>query len=81
MIRDVNKEKRLEWESKNKEISFEDVIFTDETTVQIETPRTCCYKGGQKPRYKPKPNISSKFMLGLASAIRGTPNCVRLKGR
>ena len=31
-------------------------IYTDETTVQIETHRrTCCYKKGQKPRYKPKP--------------------------
>ena len=28
---------------------------TNETTVQIETHRgTCCYKSGQKPRYKPK---------------------------
>ena len=56
MIRDVNKEKRLAWAIQNKDMSFEDVIFSDESTIQIETHRrTCCYKRGQKPRYKPKP--------------------------
>ena len=34
---------------------------TNETTVQIETHRgTCCYKSGQKPRYKPKPKHQVK---------------------
>ena len=56
MIQDVNKTKRLEWARQNKDMSFDDVIYTDETTVQIETYRhTCCYRRGQKPRYKPKP--------------------------
>ena len=56
MIREANEEKRLEWAEKNKDMSSEDVIYTDETTVQLETHRqTCCYKRGQKPRYKPKP--------------------------
>ena len=56
MIREANEEKRLEWAEKNKDMSFEDVIYTDETTVQLETHRrTCCYRRGQKPRYKPKP--------------------------
>ena len=56
MIRDVNTEKRLEWARKNKGMWLEDVIYTNETSVQIETHRRfCCYKRGQKPRYKPKP--------------------------
>ena len=36
MIREVNKEKRLAWAIKNKDMFWEDVIYTDETTVQIE---------------------------------------------
>ena len=56
MIREVNKEKRLKWAKDNEETTFENVIFTDETTVQMETHRrTCCYKRGCKPRYKTKP--------------------------
>ena len=37
MIREVNKEKRLAWAIKNKGMFLEDVIYTDETTVQIES--------------------------------------------
>ena len=56
MIHDVNKEKRLKFAQENKETTFGDIIYTDETTVQIETHRrTCIYKIGCKPRYKPKP--------------------------
>ena len=33
MIRDVNTEKRLEWARKNKGMWLEDVIYTDETSV------------------------------------------------
>ena len=56
MIRDINKEKRLDWAIENKDLFLEDIIFSDESTIQIETHRrTCCYKRGQKPRYKPKP--------------------------
>lgn len=56
MIRELNKEKRLKWAKENQDITFENAIFTDETTVQMETHRrTCCYKRGCKPRYEPKP--------------------------
>ena len=57
MIRAVNREKRLRWAIDNLNASFTNVIWTDETTVQLETPRRfCCGKRGQKPRYKPRPN-------------------------
>ena len=39
MIHDVNKEKRLAWARENKEDDFSDCIYSDETTVQIETHR------------------------------------------
>ena len=35
MIREVNK-KRLKWGKENQDTTFKNVIFTDETTVQIE---------------------------------------------
>ena len=33
------REERLEWTQKNKGMSFDDFIYTDETTVQVETHR------------------------------------------
>lgn len=39
MICEANEKKRLEWAKKNKDISFKDVIYTDETTVQLEMDR------------------------------------------
>ena len=51
MIRDVNKEKRLAWALANKDATFEDVIWTDETSVQLESHRRfCCRKRGQEAK-------------------------------
>lgn len=56
LIRGPNRVKRLEWVRHNLSSSFEHVIWSDETTVQLETHRQfCCRKKGQKPRYKPRP--------------------------
>ena len=55
MIREANKAKRLQWATDNRDESFEDVIWMDESTIQIETHRRfCCRKKTQKPRYKPR---------------------------
>ena len=49
-IRARNREKRLHWAQENLGAGFEDVIWSDETTVQMETHRRfCCRKIGQKP--------------------------------
>ena len=37
MIRDTNKEKRLDWVIENKDLFLEDVIFSGESTIQVET--------------------------------------------
>ena len=42
MIREVNEMKRLEWAKENKDMWFGDVIYTDETTVQMESHRRLC---------------------------------------
>ena len=57
LIRAQDKEKRLAWAQRYgtyKDEDFEEVIFTDECTVQLETQRFCCRKRGEPPRPKPK---------------------------
>ena len=58
LIRDANKQKRLEWAREyvgEAENGFQNVIWTDETSVQLETHRRfCCRKVGERPRNKPR---------------------------
>ena len=62
LIRAQNKKKRLAWAQRYKDEDFEDVIFTDECTVQLETHRRfCCRKRGEPP--KPKPRYDVKQFL------------------
>ena len=78
----VNKTERLEWARENKDMSFDDVIYTDETTVQIETHRrTCCYRKGQKPRYKPKPKHPVKVHVWAGISCRGRTKSVHFRGK
>ena len=53
LIRHENKQKRLDWAWLHRTDSFEDVIWTDECTVQMESHRRfCCRKRGEAPRPK-----------------------------
>ena len=67
LIRTQNKEKRLAWAQRYrtyKDEDFEEVIFTDECTVQLETHRRfCCRKRGEPPRPKPKYDIHIIIVL------------------
>ena len=58
MIRQANKAKRLEWArayAHEAETGFLDVVFTDETSIQLESHRRfCCRKAGEPPRPKPR---------------------------
>lgn len=55
LIREVNMAKRFEWAVNNRDETFDDVIFTDECTVQMECHRRfCCRKQGEPPRPKPR---------------------------
>ena len=54
MIRDMNKEKRLEWAQENKDENFDDVIWTDESTVQLETHHLLLQKKIPEATYKPR---------------------------
>lgn len=66
LVRDANKAKRLEWSEKqlqNKE-TFDDVIFTDEASFEIQRSATkMFYKRGQKPKLRPKPKHPVKVGL------------------
>ena len=55
LIRDVNKQKRLDFARDHRSDSFADVIFTDECSVQLESHRRrCCRKQGEPARNKPR---------------------------
>ena len=50
LIREANKAKRLAWCIEHQNNTFRNVLWTDETTVQLENHRRFCHrKKGQKP--------------------------------
>ena len=58
--------------SRNSGDSFEDVIWSDETSVQMENHRHFhCYKRGSKPRYKPQPKHPTKVHVWAGKSKRG----------
>ena len=55
LIRDANKVKRLNWAKANLTDNFEDFIWSDETSIQLESHRRhCCRKTGKAPKPKPR---------------------------
>ena len=72
LIRAPNRVKRLEWARENLGATFEHVIWSDETTVQLQTHRRfCCRKKGRKPRYKPRPKHPVKLHVWAGISWRG----------
>ena len=55
LIRDDDKVKRLEFAVTYLNDTFDDAIFSDETTVHLDTHCRCCYRKGEKARLKPRP--------------------------
>ena len=58
--------------------NFDDAIFSDETTVQLDTHRHRCYrKEGEKPRLKPRPKHPTKVHIWGGISKRGaTAVCI-----
>ena len=58
LIRTANKAKRLQWAQQylsEAASGFQDVVWTDECSVQMESHRRfCCRKRGEAPRNKPR---------------------------
>ena len=78
LIREPNKDKRLAWATDHIQDTFDDVIFTDETTVQIETHRRfCCRKQGVAP--KPKPRYAAGYIHVQGASVRTTQRGIGLQ--
>lgn len=78
LIRQENKQKRLDFARAYITDDFSNVIWTDETTVQIETHKRFCYrKEGQKPRPKPRPKHPTKVHVWAGISKHGaTEVCI-----
>ena len=61
LIRNANKQNRLEWACTNLDNNFDDVIWSDESSIQLDCHRRyCCRKEGIKPCSKPRPKHPTK---------------------
>ena len=81
LIRQQNKEKRLTWARDNLHDEFNNVIWTDETTVQIETHKRHCYrKQGQKPHPKPRPKHPTKVHVWAGISKEGATRVCIFEG-
>jgi hypothetical protein len=75
LIRHANKEKRVAWVQKHFDDSFEDVIWTDESSIQLENYRTFSYrKKGEPPKRKAKPKHPYKVMVWAGISKQGATN-------
>ena len=55
LIRQANKIKRLDWAKINLNDKFQNVVWTDEATIQLETHRRfSCHRKGERPKNKPR---------------------------
>ena len=71
LIHTVNKAKRLQWDQHHLRDNFENVVWTDECTVQLETHRRfCCRKRGEPPRVKPRYTITYMYILCIFSRVQ-----------
>ena len=71
MVQEANVGERLAWAKENvHDINLDDLIFTNETTVQLENHRrTTSYKKGRKPRYKPRPKHPVKVHVWAGISV------------
>jgi transposase/Fe2+ or Zn2+ uptake regulation protein len=75
MIRQANKEKRLTWAQENLDNSFSNVVWTDESMIQLENHRTFSYrKVGAPPKPKQKPKHPYKVMVWAGISRYGATN-------
>ena len=78
LIRQANKQKRCDWAQTYLHDDFENVIWTDETTVQLEAHRRYCYrKDGEKPLPKPQAKHPVKVHVWAGISKKGaTKICI-----
>ena len=67
LTRDCNKQKHLDWACEHLQDNFDDIVWTDEYSVQLEThKRFCCWKQGEPPRPRPRfVNVGLYYILNI----------------
>lgn len=84
LISESNQEKRVEWCQKQVEegdLEFENVVWTDECTVQLESHRRFCFrKKGQPVKYRMKPKHPPKVNIWAGISRRGATQVVIFTG-
>ena len=82
LIREVNKQKRLEWAQLHLHDNFHDVVWSDETTVQLEShKRFCCRKTSEPPRLKPRAKHPVKVHVWAGISWNGPTDICIFEGR
>ena len=84
LISSNNQEKRVEWCKKQQEsgdLEFENVVWTDECTVQLESHRRIAFhKKGEPVKYKMKPKHPPKVNIWAGISHRGATKVVIFSG-
>jgi len=82
LIRTVNKQKRLEWAEANLHDNFDDVIWSDESSIQLDChKRYCCRKEGERPRPKPRPKHPTKVHVWAGISKKGATGICIFEGK
>ena len=78
LIRHINVKKRFDWAVEHVNDDFHDVIFTDETSVMLESHRRLCYrKKGDRPKPKPRAKHPTKVHVWAGISWNGaTKICI-----
>ena len=72
IVHEANRVKRLEYAQRNKDYNFDDVVFTDECSIQLETHRRfSCHRRGDLPRPKPRYWYNYPVWVGHSIKING----------
>ena len=83
MVQEANKEKRLKWceDQITQQEQFDDVIFTDECSVQLDFHRRKCYRKKEQPRkLKQRPKHPPKVHIWGGISKRGATPIVIFTG-
>lgn len=82
LIRAANNIKRLEWATNAEKDNFDNVIWSDETSVQLEChQRECFRKANQPPKLKPKPKHPIKVHVWAAISKQGATEICIFEGK
>ena len=81
MLRNKNKLKRVEWAMANIGKEFEDIVWTDESMIQLDNHRAFCYrKKGAPLKPKPQPKNSYKVMVWVGISKKGATSICLING-